>query len=203
MIWCGHMCNKDILDSLHLQLDAFITQCGLLTPNDVMDLGQHWLRKWFVAWWHHSITPNQYWLVTKGPVAFAWEQFHKKCTWTESVSLVWRLHHDDVIKWKHFPRCWPFVRGIHRSPVNAPHKGQQSFDVFFDLRLNKRLSKQPWGWWFETPPCSFWRHYLGAVSVLIPVSKRGTILVIWCRVKGACFLDSIFAIGGFEYIIVV
>ena len=32
--------------------------------------------------------------------------------------------HDDVIKWKHFPRSWPFVRGIHRSPVNSPHKGQ-------------------------------------------------------------------------------
>ena len=32
--------------------------------------------------------------------------------------------HDDVIKWKHFPRYWPFVRGIHRSPVNSPRKGQ-------------------------------------------------------------------------------
>ena len=32
--------------------------------------------------------------------------------------------HDDVMKWKHFPRYWPFVRGIHRSPVNSPHKGQ-------------------------------------------------------------------------------
>ena len=32
--------------------------------------------------------------------------------------------HDDVIKWKHFPGYWPFVRGIHRSPVNSPHKGQ-------------------------------------------------------------------------------
>ena len=31
--------------------------------------------------------------------------------------------HDDVIKWKHFPRYWPFVRGIHQSPVNSPHKG--------------------------------------------------------------------------------
>ena len=28
------------------------------------------------------------------------------------------------IKWQHFPRYWPFVRGIHRSPVNSPHKGQ-------------------------------------------------------------------------------
>ena len=30
---------------------------------------------------------------------------------------------NDVIKWKHFPRYWPFVRGIHRSPVNSPHRG--------------------------------------------------------------------------------
>ena len=32
--------------------------------------------------------------------------------------------HDDIIKWKHFPSYWPFVQGIHRSPVNSPHKGQ-------------------------------------------------------------------------------
>ena len=31
---------------------------------------------------------------------------------------------DGVIKWNHFQRYWPFVRGIHRSPVNSPHKGQ-------------------------------------------------------------------------------
>ena len=34
----------------------------------------------------------------------------------------------------------------------------RSFDYFFDVRLNKRLSKQSWGWWFETPSCSLWRH---------------------------------------------
>ena len=32
--------------------------------------------------------------------------------------------HDAVIKWKHSPLYWSFVRGIHRSPVNSPHKGQ-------------------------------------------------------------------------------
>ena len=32
--------------------------------------------------------------------------------------------HGDVIKWEHFPRYWPFVRGIHRLPVNSPHKRQ-------------------------------------------------------------------------------
>ena len=34
----------------------------------------------------------------------------------------------------------------------------KSFYVFFDLRLNKRLSKQWWGWWFETPPRPLWHH---------------------------------------------
>ena len=41
--------------------------------------------------------------------------------------------HDDVIKWKHFPRNWPFVRGIHRSPVNSPHKGQWREALMFSL----------------------------------------------------------------------
>ena len=42
-------------------------------------------------------------------------------------------HHDDVIKWKHFPRYWPFVWGIHRSPVNSPHKGQWRGALMFSL----------------------------------------------------------------------
>ena len=65
--------------------------------------------------------------------------------------------HDDVIKWNHFSRSWPFVRGSHRwIPLTKPVT--RSVDVFFDLRLNKRLSKQSWGWWFETPSRLFWRH---------------------------------------------
>ena len=68
--------------------------------------------------------------------------------------------HDDVIKWKHFQRYWPFVRGICRSPVNSPHKAQWRGALMFSLicTLNKRLSKQSGGWWFETPSCSLWRH---------------------------------------------
>ena len=41
--------------------------------------------------------------------------------------------HDDVIKWKYFPRYWPFVREIHRSPVNFPHKGQWRGALMFAL----------------------------------------------------------------------
>ena len=42
----------------------------------------------------------------------------------DSMQGDWFTEHDDVIKWKHFPRHWPFVRWIHRWPVNSPHKGQ-------------------------------------------------------------------------------
>ena len=48
------------------------------------------------------------------------------------------------------------------SPVPGEFPTQRpvtrSFDVFFDLCLNKRLSKQSWGWWFETPSRPLWRH---------------------------------------------
>ena len=50
---------------------------------------------------------------------------------------------------------------VGNSPMTgefpSQRPGTRSFDVFFDLCLNKRLSKQSWGWWFETP--SLWRHY--------------------------------------------
>ena len=70
--------------------------------------------------------------------------------------------------WRHqmetFSALLAFCAG--NSPVNGEFPAQRpvtrTFDVFFDLRLNKRLSKQSWGWWFETPPRSLWRHRDGA-----------------------------------------
>ena len=75
----------------------------------------------------------------------------------------WAWFHDDVIKWKHFPRYWPFVRGIHRSPVNSPHQAQWCGALVFSLIcvwiINKRLSKHSWGWWFETLSRPLWPHH--------------------------------------------
>ena len=71
------------------------------------------------------------------------------------------IRHDDVIKLKHFPRYWPFVREIHLSPVkNSPHKRPVTcnFDISFDQRLNKRLNKRSRRRWFETPERELWRH---------------------------------------------
>ena len=56
------------------------------------------------------------------------------------------------------------------SPVTGEFPAQRpmtrSFNVFFDLRLNKRLSKQSWGWWFETLLCPLWRHDIQLWGIL-------------------------------------
>ena len=63
---------------------------------------------------------------------------HLQCISSMLISLAFifeNIHctHDDVIKLKHFPRYWLFVRGIHQSPVNSPHKGQCRGALMFTL----------------------------------------------------------------------
>ena len=59
-----------------------------------------------------------------------------------------------------FPALLALCAG--NSPVPGEFPAQRpvtrSSDVFSDLRLNKRLSKQSWGWWFETPSRPLWRY---------------------------------------------
>ena len=63
--------------------------------------------------------------------------------------LLW--NHDDVIKWKHFPLYWPFARETTgRRWIPSQRPVAPSFDVSFDLRLYKRMSKQASRRWFET-----------------------------------------------------
>ena len=69
-------------------------------------------------------------------LAAVWLETQHFCCNSQATN--WILHqvnqwHDDVIKWKHFPRYWPFVRGIHQSLVNSPHKGQWRRALMFSL----------------------------------------------------------------------
>ena len=76
-------------------------------------------------------------------------------------SLILTWIHDDVIKWKHFPRYWPFVRGIHRSPVNSPHKGQWRGALMFTLicvRING---------WVNNREADDLRRYRGQYDVTV------------------------------------
>ena len=96
-------------------------------------------------------------------------------------TCIWNLHalNTDYIFWKReCQMIHPCVKSWWRHQMetfsallaicagNSPVPGEfpaqrpvtQSFDVFFDLCPNKRLSKQSWGWWSETPSSSLWRH---------------------------------------------
>ena len=58
------------------------------------------------------------------------------------------------------------------SPVPGEFPAQRpvtrSFGVFFDLRLNKQLRKQSWGWWFDTPSRPLWRHHNAGLILPLP-----------------------------------
>ena len=61
----------------------------------------------------------------------------KLCAWFCGALLLYGCDisscHYDVIKWKHFRHYWPFVRGIHSTPVNSLHKGQWWGALMFSL----------------------------------------------------------------------
>ena len=66
--------------------------------------------------------------------------------------------------WRHQMETFSALLAIcaGNSPVPSEFPTQRpvtrSFDVIFDLHLNKRFSKQSWGWWSETPSCPLWRN---------------------------------------------
>ena len=99
----------------------------------------HWFRQWIVPCLVTGYCLNQCWhsaywsLKNKPEFKFEWRYLIEHVSWQTLLGLLSRYYllcsqitatHDDVIKWKHFPRYWPFVRGIHRSPVNSLYKGQ-------------------------------------------------------------------------------
>ena len=97
--------------------------------------------------------------------------------------------HDDVIKWKHFPRNWPFVRGIHRSPVNSPHKGQWLGALMFSLIC-------VWiNGWVNNREAGDLRRHRGHYDVSVMKSKfestnNSSFFVRTDEIRG-CFMDSL------------
>ena len=71
------------------------------------------------------------------------------------VMQIWRRHQMET-----FSALLAICAG--NSPVTGEFSSRRqvtrSFDIFFDIRLNRRLSKQPWSWWFETPSRPLWCH---------------------------------------------
>ena len=83
-------------------------------------------------------------------VVVIWTSFVDPC----QTSTWWRHQMEALSALLAF--CAGNSPGTGEFPAQRPVT--RSFEVFFDLRLNKRLSKQSWGWWSETPSSSLWRH---------------------------------------------
>ena len=84
---------------------------------------------WFSQCWRSSMSSYG---ITKPQWVKGWLTSNEAIPSHHCPSPVKKFH-DDVIKWKHFPRYWPFVRGIYRCPVNSPHKGQWRGALMFSL----------------------------------------------------------------------
>ena len=82
--------------------------------------------------------------------------------------------HDDVIKWKHFPRYWPFVRGIHRSTVNSPHKGQWRGALMFSLMCARINS------WVNNREAGDLRRYRRHYDVIVMLRKLHDLMPWTC-----------------------
>ena len=102
-----------------------------------------------------------------------WEGDETKCAETGA----------DLSSWRHQMEAFSVLLALcaGNSPVTDEFLTQRpvmrSFDAFFDLRLNKRLSKHSWGWWFEAPSHPLWHHC------------NDIILNNWCVVYGAVSLQ--------------
>ena len=111
---------------------------------------------------------------------FHWQTDNHQATIVVNKDLVCQNKHlglgkGDTTWWHHQMATFSALQAIcaGNSPVTGEFPAQRpvtrSFDIFLDLHLNKRLSKQSWGWWFEMPSRSLWRHcneFSGAGLVL-------------------------------------
>ena len=160
-----------------VQTDLITVLCAykhiLITPAYVSEIesGQLYihtlqlLRLWQIYWsctpWRHSTMTSSAGRCSSSPFCYITtggiknshcdkrarpEHFHLNL-WIKGINIMMSS------KWKHFPRYWPFVRRIHRSPPVT-----RSFGDFFNLRLYKRFGKQSGRRWLETPSLSLLRH---------------------------------------------
>ena len=106
-------------------------------------------------------------------------------SWGESTGSF--PHKGPVTWWRHQMETFSALLAIRagNSPVPGEFPAQrpvtQSFDVFFDLRLNKWLSKQSWGWWFETLSHPLWHHLNDAWDyyIIVVSGNAESISLLW------------------------
>ena len=91
--------------------------------------------------------------------------------------------------WRHQMKTFSALLTIFawNSPAPGEFPAQRpvtrSVSVFFDQRLNKRLSKQSWGWWFETLSRPLWRHCNDIASLKIRCAQNVIFLILKCYLR--------------------
>ena len=116
-LWDVLLNDYDRIFLLHMHVYQILYYLTILSGISNKERPPHWFCYWSLchlvfATWHTSKT------------------YTAKLTQWPDFS-----EHDDATKWKPFPRYWPFVRGIHRSPVKSPHKVQWRGVLMFSLIL--------------------------------------------------------------------
>ena len=127
-----------------------------------------------IAWRHHAMeTLSPYTLasILRSGYSIKLKCLNKSIQNNKQAYAWWRHQMETS------PRYWPFCAG--NSPVTGKFPTQKpvtrSFDVFFHLCLNKQLSKQSWGWWFETPSHQLWRH-CNSLAVTKDIDENSRVL---------------------------
>ena len=111
---------------------------------------------------------------------FKWELmlYYLHCPTLNKVFVLFLLYsysYSYVIKWKHFPRYWPFVRGIHRWPVNSPHKRQWCGALMFSLIctwINGGVNNREAG---------DLRRHRALYDAIVLYSIHQTVIMEWCE----------------------
>ena len=141
----------------------------------------HYLNQWWVVYWRifTSLGLNECRNMPNNPT-----QIQRKVVVLQIFQWNCCIHYD-VIKWKHFRvtghLCGEFTR--HRwIPCTKASIGRGALMFSLICALNWRLSKQWWGWWFETPS----RHY--NVTVMFPVPIMHTRFALFKCVYSVLFV---------------
>ena len=108
--------------------------------------------------------------------------------WVQTTRFFLCQHDSDVIKWKHLPRHWPFVRGNHRSPVNSPHKDQWRRALMFPLIFAWIIG------WVNNREAGDLRRLLGhhdvTVMILWNFCQRNKHIILVANIIGVLYVPS-------------
>ena len=119
--------------------------------------------------------------------------------------FLWYCFQMNITWWHHQMETLSTLLAIcaGNSPVTGEFPRQRpvtwSFDVFFELCLNKRLRKQSWGWWFDTPSCPLWRH-CNDWWILFDNKLTLAQVMAWCRQATSHYLSQSWPISILPYV---